>query len=113
MATPSDIGARLRALREAASLTQSALAQRLGGRHGSRISNIENGQRDVDLELIERWAGACGVEARVEFAPPRADPELAAELDALRDAPPTGEARAALLAHIRAWRALADAKEGR
>jgi transcriptional regulator with XRE-family HTH domain len=112
MAPPSDIGARLRALRSAAALTQKDLAARLGGKHPSWISNIETGARSPELDLLQRWTAACGAELRVEFVPPSTDAELEAELAGLREAPPTGEARAALLAHLRAWRALAEPRGG-
>jgi transcriptional regulator with XRE-family HTH domain len=113
MASPSKIGARLKSLRDAATLTQRDLAARLGGKHPSWISNIETGARSPELELLERWAAACGAELRVDFVSPSPDPELEEELTKLREAPPTGEAREALLAHLRAWRALAEPRGGR
>jgi transcriptional regulator with XRE-family HTH domain len=107
MSAPNPIGERLRAIRGAAGFTQAALAERLGFESQSSISMIETGARQPDLELIERWAQACGVEARLLFAPPLADRELHGALQALLDAPPDGAAREALLRHLQAWATLA------
>jgi transcriptional regulator with XRE-family HTH domain len=107
MSASTPIGERLRAIRGAAGITQSALAERLGFESQSSISMIETGARQPDLDLIERWAEACGVEARLLFGPPPADRELQGALQALLDLPPDGPARAALLGHLQAWATLA------
>lgn len=53
---------RLRALREAAELSQEALATRVGARQAT-ISDLERGKaRRIDLALIDRLAAALGVE---------------------------------------------------
>lgn len=51
----------LRALREAAGLTQRDLGERLG-RPQSWVYNCETANRRVDLTEFIAWARACGVE---------------------------------------------------
>lgn len=53
------IGARLRALRKRAGLTQRALALRLRESQ-TWVSNVENGHRRADGYEITCWMRACG-----------------------------------------------------
>lgn len=57
--TAASIAARLRAAREAAPLTQVALADKLGV-HQSLVSAYERGERTPGAVLLWRWAQACG-----------------------------------------------------
>lgn len=57
--TRASIGARLRAAREAAGLSQVALGERLGLAQ-SKISAYERGAWMPRLDLAWRWAQACG-----------------------------------------------------
>lgn len=54
------MGRRIRAAREAASLTQEQLAKRLHLKPTS-VSHMEAGRQGVSVEQIERIAAACGV----------------------------------------------------
>ncbi|QNN25487.1 helix-turn-helix transcriptional regulator [Planctomycetales bacterium ZRK34] len=56
-----NFGEQVRTLREAAELSQEALAAK-AGLHRTHISLIERGQRSVRLETIERLAIALGVQ---------------------------------------------------
>ena len=49
----------LREMRESTGLSQRALAQQIGVSH-TTISNIEDGEKATSLELLSRWAAACG-----------------------------------------------------
>lgn len=69
MAAPSDraddagrraFGLRVRALREAAALSQEALAAR-AGLHRTYVSSLERGRRNVGLDNVLRLAWALGV----------------------------------------------------
>ncbi len=88
------LGARLRQLREAAGLTQEAVAERAGF-GGKYLGEIEKGLRDVPLSTLRAIAenglgvhldkvfGAKGAPSSPRNAPPRAQPrdvELTAEL---------------------------------
>ncbi len=88
------LGARLRQLREAAGLTQEAVAERAGF-GGKYLGEIEKGLRDVPLSTLraiaenglgvhlDKVVGAKGVPSSTRNAPPRAQPrdvELTAEL---------------------------------
>jgi len=57
--TKSSIGARMRAAREAAGLTQVELAARLGVRQ-AQVSLYESGAREPGAVLLWRWAQAIG-----------------------------------------------------
>ena len=57
-------GARLRELRQEASLTGRALA-RLTGMHYTKISRVENGQQSVTDAEIRAWCMACGASGHV------------------------------------------------
>jgi transcriptional regulator with XRE-family HTH domain len=57
----------LRALREAAGLTQRDLGDRLG-RPQSWVYNCETGNRRVDVTEFAAWARGCGVEPEDAFA---------------------------------------------
>ena len=61
----------LKALRVSAGLTQTQLAERLGNGGYSKciVSAIENGKRNVGLNLLRDWAAACGYEVEVNFKP--------------------------------------------
>ena len=52
-------GARLRELRQEASLTGRALA-RLTGLHYTKVSRAENGRQSVTDAEIRAWCAACG-----------------------------------------------------
>ena len=61
MAASPALRLRVRELREAAGLTQEELARRVGVRQAT-VSAMEQGAvRRVDLDVIERLAGALGV----------------------------------------------------
>ncbi len=53
-------GRRVRSLREAAGLSQEALAEQ-SGLHRTYISSLERGRRNVGLDNILRLASALGV----------------------------------------------------
>jgi transcriptional regulator with XRE-family HTH domain len=59
----------LKALRISAGLTQTQLAERLGNGGYSKciVSAIENGKRNVGLNLLNDWATACGYRVNVKF----------------------------------------------
>lgn len=57
--TRTSIGARMRAAREGAGLSQVALGERLGLPQ-SKISAYERGAWMPRLDLAWRWAQACG-----------------------------------------------------
>jgi len=59
----------LKALRVSAGLTQTQLAERLGNGGYSKciVSAIENGKRNVGLNLLNDWATACGYRVKVNF----------------------------------------------
>lgn len=59
----------LKALRVSAGLTQTQLAERLGNGGYSKciVSAIENGKRNVGLNLLNDWAAACGYRINVQF----------------------------------------------
>jgi transcriptional regulator with XRE-family HTH domain len=109
------IGDRLRDLRKGASLTQAALAAKLGC-SAKRIANIEGGTRRPNLDLIDQWAGACGRRFVLAFVDPGAPAEAAeiAELPPaarraialIREEAPRAAAPAveALERHVAAWR---------
>jgi transcriptional regulator with XRE-family HTH domain len=58
--TVPGFGARLKALREAAGLTQTALAER-AGTHFTTIAKLEADERSASLRLALAIAGALGV----------------------------------------------------
>lgn len=60
LASASEFGARLRAARTTAGLSQMALAER-AGLHFTYVSSVERGERNVSLENIVRLAAAAGV----------------------------------------------------
>jgi len=59
----------LKSLRVSAGLTQTQLAERLGNGGYSKciVSAIENGKRNVGLNLLRDWATACGYRIEVKF----------------------------------------------
>jgi transcriptional regulator with XRE-family HTH domain len=57
------LGARLRELRQEASLTGRALAQ-LTGLHYTKVSRVENGRQSVTDAEIRAWCAACGADDR-------------------------------------------------
>ena len=56
-------GAWLKGLRAKAGLSQIELAQRLGLKYYTFISQVENGFGRVPTETMEAWAAALGVDA--------------------------------------------------
>jgi transcriptional regulator with XRE-family HTH domain len=56
-------GIRLKTLRKAKGLSQEELAER-SGLNRPYISAIEKGKRNFSLEVMEKLAGAMGVEIR-------------------------------------------------
>jgi transcriptional regulator with XRE-family HTH domain len=60
-------GAWLQARRKAAGLSQIELAQRLGLKYYTFISQVENGFSRVPSDSMESWARALGI-APAEFA---------------------------------------------
>lgn len=82
---------KLSALRREAGLTQAGLAARLGISK-SAVSMYECGNREPELELLQRMADCFGVSVSAllgrEDAPlVNGDPELTEMLEALRDRP--------------------------
>ncbi|MEO1328961.1 MAG: helix-turn-helix transcriptional regulator [Pseudomonadota bacterium] len=62
-----DLGAWLKSRREAAGLTQADLAERLGLKYYSFISQVENGVGRIPQDIYPIWAEALCVPPR-EFA---------------------------------------------
>lgn len=62
------VGYRLRALREAAELTQRALAERMGVTQQA-VAQAERWQSNPTVELLRRWAGACGAVVEIRLEP--------------------------------------------
>ena len=62
--SPLGVGERLRRLRQAAGLTQEALAKRLGTTQ-SAIARLERGRQRTSLEAVDRVAGALGCDVAV------------------------------------------------
>ncbi len=57
----------------AASLTQAALAARLG-KSAKWVTMIEGGSRGIKPEEIFRWAEVCGFDAQLAFEPRSQEP---------------------------------------
>lgn len=83
MTDASGFGARVRQLREAARLSQSALARKVGTSQ-SAISQIEDGTRGAGIALAQRIAGALGTTFALvnSEATPLDDPAVAARIAA-------------------------------
>lgn len=63
-------GSQLKALREAAGLTQTQLSEAMEITAGKVfISKIENNRKKVGLNLAEKWAKACNFALKIEFLP--------------------------------------------
>lgn len=62
-----DLGAWLKSKREEAGLTQADLAERLGLKYYSFVSQVENGIGRIPQDIYAAWADALGVPRR-EFA---------------------------------------------
>lgn len=63
-------GQQLKALREAAGLSQTQLCEAMEITAGKVfISKIENNRKKVCLNLAEKWAKACNFELKIEFLP--------------------------------------------
>ena len=60
-------GAWLKAAREAAGLTQAELAEKVGLRYYTFVSQVESGHGRVPIETQAAWAKAVGVD-ETEFA---------------------------------------------
>ena len=69
-----DIAKRLRELREAKGLSQSAIQDQAGLSH-AHISRIENGHSTPSLRVVERWAEALDVELYQLFFVGHGQPE--------------------------------------
>ena len=68
----------VRFVREAAALTQRALAERAGTTQAV-VSRIESGDTSPSVEMVQRLAGAAGYELRLECVPLRVtDPVIEA-----------------------------------
>jgi DNA-binding XRE family transcriptional regulator len=61
-------GYRLRSLREAAGLTQTQLAIRLGVTQQA-VAQVERWESNPTIELLRRWAGACGATLEIRLEP--------------------------------------------
>jgi transcriptional regulator with XRE-family HTH domain len=61
-------GYRLRSLREAAGLTQRQLAIRLGVTQQA-VAQAERWESNPTIELLRRWAGACGATVEIRLEP--------------------------------------------
>ncbi|MFC0081339.1 helix-turn-helix domain-containing protein [Aciditerrimonas ferrireducens] len=55
------LGRSLRAIREAAGLSQEAFAERLGV-HRTYVGGLERGERNLTLQTVERFAAALGID---------------------------------------------------
>jgi transcriptional regulator with XRE-family HTH domain len=55
----------LRDMRREAGLTGLELCRRLGWKHKSSVSQYENGLMTPKLEMVGRWAAACGYHAEL------------------------------------------------
>lgn len=62
------VGARVRELRLAASLSQEALAAQ-ADLHRNYVGSIERGERDVGVDALNRLSGALGVSLAEFFQP--------------------------------------------
>jgi ribosome-binding protein aMBF1 (putative translation factor) len=65
----ADVGERVREAREAAGLSQRALAKRMGTSQAA-IARLESGGVGATLTTLQRAATALGMEVRVELRPP-------------------------------------------
>lgn len=74
---PLPVGSALRQAREAAGLSQIALAEAVG-RHVSTVSALERVEW-VSQVLAERIAAALGIDVLDAFAPPRPEPQEASD----------------------------------
>ncbi len=59
-----ELGAWLKQGREASGLTQAELAERLGLRYYSFVSQVENGIGRIPQDLYAPWAEALGLDAK-------------------------------------------------
>lgn len=67
------LGKRLREMRDAAKLTQPALAERIGA-SVSTVSALELGAFRVRLSTLQKYAEACGFKAELGFVPASDNP---------------------------------------
>jgi transcriptional regulator with XRE-family HTH domain len=63
-----DVGARIRALRQARGFSQETLAER-ADLHRNYVGSIERGERDVGLSSLARLTSALGLSLADFFAP--------------------------------------------
>lgn len=61
----------LRRVREAAGLSQEALADR-AGLHRTYVSSVERGERNISIDNVHRLAAALGVTPQTLLATPEA-----------------------------------------
>jgi transcriptional regulator with XRE-family HTH domain len=66
---PEELRITLRRMREDAHLSQNGLAKKIGVTSGA-ISRIESGERDPSMDMVRKWADACGRAARITFVMP-------------------------------------------
>jgi len=64
----SEVGARIRALRESKGLTLEELAKRVGGLHYTYIGRAELGRKNLTLDTLERIMAALEVEPYEMFS---------------------------------------------
>lgn len=60
MSRKRDVGAKIRAAREACGLSQQALADAVGAKSHQNVYNYERGDREPSFEVLERIATATG-----------------------------------------------------
>lgn len=62
-------GSTLKALRVSAGLTQKQIGLLLGngGYTDKHIGAIENGKRNIGMNLLVDWADACGYDVSIDF----------------------------------------------
>lgn len=102
------LGARLRALRKAAGLSQPALAALLGLRH-SQVSRIESGKRSTSPAILARWYRECGYELEaVEVGSPDQANSLALAASSVPE-----DQLDSVISVIGAWHKLSERTRGR
>jgi transcriptional regulator with XRE-family HTH domain len=59
----TELGRRLKRLRQANGFSQAHMADLLGFTDTSSVSRLESGQRTISVTLLTTWAEACGTTA--------------------------------------------------